>query len=352
MIVFVVKRELFKLFFYLLCLILCVAQDWKHKLEWQLPFLLLGINPMSHVSVLLKELLHYFDKRPLRYFVDATLGAGGHSEAFLKAHPEIELFVGIDQDPIARKIAQQRLDQWKEKVKIIPGNFKDLDTHLKSLGIEKADGIIFDLGVSSMQLDQPEKGFSFMREGPLDMRMDPTNPLTAEIIVNTWSEAELGRIFRDYGEEKYWRRAANALVKARQQKPITTTLQLAEVLKQSLPFNKKGIHPATLIFQALRIRVNSELEAIESVLPIAIDHLARGGRLAVISFHSLEDRIVKNVMRFAADDKMNTSGLGGIFLDKEPIVDLVTRRPVIPDDEEINQNPRSRSAKLRVVEKR
>lgn len=184
------------------------------------------------------------------------------------------------------------------------------------------------------------------------MRMNPDEELTAAHIINTWTEAELGRIFRDYGEEKLWRKAARGIVDARQEKPITTTLQLADILRRILPYTKKGIHPATLIFQALRICVNKELEVIEKALPLAIDYLAPEGILGVISFHSLEDRIVKNTFRFAADDKMNTSGIGGVFLDKEPTVKLITKKPVVPSESEIAENPRSRSAKLRVVEKR
>ncbi len=305
-----------------------------------------------HASVLLNPLLSFFEERSLHTFIDATLGAGGHSEAFLKAHPEIKRLIGIDQDPVARAIAQERLSPWKEKIHIIPDNFSNLDKHLAALNIDKVDGIIFDLGVSSMQFDQAEKGFSFMRDGPLDMRMNPQQPLTAAEIVNTWEERELGKIFREYGEEKFWRKAAYAIILARQQKPIETTLELSEILKKSLPFQKKGIHPATLVFQALRIAVNGELSVLEHVMPIAIDHLAAEGRLGVISFHSLEDRIVKNAMRFAASDKLHTSGLSGLFIDKTPIVDLVTKKPVIPSDEEISENPRSRSAKLRVLEKR
>lgn len=305
-----------------------------------------------HISVLLNELLSFFEGRHLKCFVDATLGAGGHSEAFLKEHDEIELLIGIDQDPVARQIAQDRLTPWKDRVQIFPGNFSDLTTCLKKFNVRQVDGIIFDLGVSSMQFDLAEKGFSFMREGPLDMRMDPTAPLTAAEIVNTWEEGELGRVFRDYGEEKYWRRAAREIVRSRQEKPILTTLELAEVLRRALPYSKKGINPATLVFQALRICVNNELHVLEKVLPAAIECLAPGGRLGVITFHSLEDRIVKNVMRLAASDKVQTSGLCGLFLDKEPIVDLVTRKPLVPSDQEIAENPRSRSAKLRVVEKK
>lgn len=309
---------------------------------------------LPHASVLLRELISYFDNKTLRIFIDATLGAGGHSEEILKNHPEIELLIGIDQDPVAREIAGKRLHPWKEKVKIIAGNFSELEKHLKTMEIKSVDGIIFDLGVSSMQFDIPEKGFSFMRDGPLDMRMDPSKNLTAAVIVNTWSEAELGRIFREYGEEKRWRGAARAIVEERTKKPITTTFELANALSNALrphPF-KKGIHPLTLVFQALRIAVNSELESLEAAIPIAIAHLSQGGRLGIISFHSLEDRIVKNALRFAASDKMNTSGIGGMFLDKDPEVDILTRKPIIPSQDEIEVNPRSRSAKLRVIEKR
>lgn len=305
-----------------------------------------------HASVLLDELLGFFRDKPVRYFVDATLGAGGHSAAFLEAHPEIELLIGIDQDPVARGIAAERLAPWKNKVRIAEGNFSEIAQHVAAAGLNAVDGIIFDLGVSSMQFDMPEKGFSFMRDGPLDMRMDPKKELSAAVIVNTWSESDLGRIFRDYGEEKKWRGAARAIIAARNEKPITTTFELVAAVKRAIPFTKKGINPATLVFQALRIAVNAELDVLEAALPAAIGLLAPGGRLGVISFHSLEDRIVKNFMRYSADDKENTQGIGGVFLDKEPLVNAVTRKPVVPSEEEIAANPRSRSAKLRVVEKR
>lgn len=305
-----------------------------------------------HASVLLHEMIEFFKDRSIRTFVDATLGAGGHSFAFLEAHPEIELLIGIDQDPVARGIAAERLAPWKDRVRIAAGNFSEITRLVKEAGIDRVDGIIFDLGVSSMQFDMSEKGFSFMRDGPLDMRMDPTRSLTAAEIVNTWSEGDLGRVFRDYGEEKRWRGAARVVVEARKEKPITTTLELVAVLRKAIPVTKKGINPATLVFQALRIAVNRELEVLEAALPEALNLLVPGGRLGVISFHSLEDRIVKNFMRYAADDKVDTQGIGGVFLDKEPTVNQVTRKPVSPTEEEITLNPRSRSAKLRVVEKR
>ncbi len=304
-----------------------------------------------HVSVLLEEVRQAFAVKRLYTFVDATLGAGGHAEAILQDHPEIVRFVGIDQDPDARAIAAKRLQPWKDKVIIVPGNFSELSQHLNNLKINTIDGILFDLGVSSMQLDQAEKGFSFSKEGPLDMRMNPEGELTAATIVNTWSEKELARIIRDYGEEKQWRKAAYAIVQERAKEPIVTTSQLAALLNRSLFRKKKELNPATLVFQALRICVNSELEVVEKTIPLAIQKLSKGGRLAVISFHSLEDRIVKRAMQFAASDKWDNSGIGGVFLDKAPEVCLVTRKPLIATEEETNRNPRSRSAKLRIIEK-
>lgn len=305
-----------------------------------------------HYSVLLSEVLQSFASSEIKIFLDGTLGAGGHAQALLEAHPEIELYIGIDQDPSALAIAAERLKPWQKKLCLRQTNFGQFDLLLKELGIAQVHGMLVDLGVSSMQIDQAQRGFSFSREGPLDMRMDPTASLKAEEIVNTWSEKELGRIFRDYGEEKQWRKAAQAIVIARSQQRISTTAQLATVLDTVLYRNyKKGINPLTLIFQALRICTNGELERLETFMSKAFDFIAPKGRLAVISFHSLEDRIVKNQIRFLASDKWETTGLGGIFRDKDPTVVSLTRKPIIPSDEEISINARSRSAKLRVAEK-
>ena len=305
----------------------------------------------QHISVLLQEVLDAFSGCKIGVFVDGTLGAGGHAKAILQEHPEITRYIGIDQDPVAREVARERLKPWEDKVTIVSGNFSRLSEILAKLGIDKIDGALFDLGVSSMQLDRPEKGFSFSKEGPLDMRMDPEGPLTAYDIVNTWSESDLARVIRNYGEEKQWRRAARAIVEAREKGPLLTTTQLGAVLNASLFRAKKGLNPATLVFQGLRICVNSELEVVEKVVPLTIEKLAKGGRLAVISFHSLEDRIVKQAVQFAASDKMDTSGICGVFIDKDPIVRILTRKPLVATEEEIAANPRSRSAKLRVVEK-
>ncbi len=306
-----------------------------------------------HISVLKDEIIEAFAGQTLTVFVDATLGAGGHAAAILAAHPEIKQYIGIDQDPQAQAIAAENLALYKEKVLILSGNFSEILPQLKNRGISSVDGILFDLGVSSMQFDIAEKGFSFNKEGPLDMRMDPTSPLTAEEIVNEWDEREIGRIFRVYGEEKRWRVATKTLMAAREKERIITTTQLTAVLRPVLENWKEKIHPLTRVFQALRIAVNRELDVLETAMPLAIDLLSPQGRLAVISFHSLEDRIVKTHFRHAASDKMDTEGIGvGLFIDKDPIVNIITTKPMIPTDTEIAANPRSRSAKLRVVEKR
>lgn len=305
-----------------------------------------------HIPVLKEEVLVAFAPSSLHFFIDGTIGAGGHAEALLQAHPEIELFLGIDQDPEALKISCERLKHWKDKLILRHGNFAQFPLFLKELRWKTVDGILVDLGVSSMQLDSRQRGFSFSSDAPLDMRMNPEDTVQAADLLNTLSERELGRIFREYGEEKRWRQASNAIVTARQQRPILTTGELVSILKPILPWNpKKEINPLTLIFQALRIAVNHELESLEKFVPLAIDDLSVKGRLAVISFHSLEDRIVKNQMRLAASDKWDTCGIEGLFQDKIPTVKLLTRKPIIPTEAEIKKNPRSRSAKLRVVEK-
>lgn len=312
-------------------------------------------SPLPHTSVLLAEVLQAFSSVSLSVMVDGTLGAGGHAQALLEQHPEIQHYLGIDQDPHALVLAQARLKAWENKVLFRQGNFIDLTSFLKEEHLPSPNGILLDLGVSSMQFDDPSRGFSFRYDAPLDMRMDPDAEQTAADIINTYSEKELGYLFREYGEEKKWRAAAYAIVKARENKPIRTTFELKDILIPVLApvYRKQSIHPCTLIFQALRICVNRELEVLEQMLAEAIALLAPGGRLAVISFHSLEDRIVKKEMRLAASDKWETSGLGGsgLFKDKTPSIKLITKKPIEPSEEEIKINPRSRSAKLRVAEK-
>lgn len=301
-----------------------------------------------HISVLLNECLDAFNGVDLKVFVDGTLGAGGHSEAILAAHPEMEHLVGIDQDQDALEIAKKRLSG---NITFIHGNFSDLSAHLNKLKFEQVDGILVDLGVSSMQLDRSERGFSFMRDGPLDMRMDQKGVLTAADIVNTWEERDIANIIFRYGEEKQSRRIARAICEAREKKAFQTTLELANCIEKNVKRIKWDIHPATKAFQAIRIAVNGELERLEQFLGQALHALRKGGRLAVITFHSLEDRIVKQRFVYEASDKESTSGIGGMFLPKEPKIKILTRKPYEATEEEVKQNPRSRSAKLRVIEK-
>jgi 16S rRNA (cytosine1402-N4)-methyltransferase len=291
---------------------------------------------MFHEPILVEAFLSFFQHKRIAIFIDGTLGGGGHAHALLEHHPEIKRFYGLDQDELALQIAAQRLAPFAEKVRLVHGNFRKIK---ELVAEEDVDGIFLDLGVSSMQLDRPEKGFSLYKEGPLDMRMDSSQLLDAEKVVNTFSEKELGRIFRELGEEPKWRAAAKAIVEGRKKKRIKTTTDLTQTLKHVLTWSSrkgKKIHPMTLVFQALRIFVNDELKAVEEVIPEAIDLLAPGGRLGVISFHSLEDRIVKHTFRHFALEKK---------------VLLLTKKPLVASYEEVKRNPRSRSAKMRFVEK-
>ena len=299
-----------------------------------------------HQSVLLREVIEAFTPCCLNTFADGTVGAGGHSTAIIEKHPEIQAFHAFDQDQTALAIAKSHLPPF---VQFHHLNFSKMPSILPKGSL---DGILIDIGVSSMQIDTAERGFSFQKEGPLDMRMDQTALLTASEIVNQWPEAELGRIFRDYGEEKFWRKAAGFICQARKEKKLETTLDLRQVLKRAIKSSKEGIDPSTRVFQALRIAVNKELEHLEIFLKGAIDLLKPKGRLAVISFHSLEDRIVKQAFQFAASDKLSSMGRRGLFLDKEPTVHIITKKAIGPTPEEVVLNRRSRSAKLRVVEKR
>lgn len=291
---------------------------------------------LPHISVLGEEFLSFFQDRPLKTFVDCTLGAGGHSALILEKHPEIERLIGLDQDLNALQIAKMRLLPWKDKIEIVQSNFEHLEEVLQKLRIFSVDGIFLDIGVSSMQLDINERGFSFLREGPLDMRMNPDEDISAEVLVNSFRQEELEVIFRDLGEERHYRRAAKAIVEARRKKRIETTTELAEVIAKVLPRRGK-LHPATQVFQALRLKVNRELEVLREVLPQAIKLLAPGGRLGVISFHSLEDRIVKELFRSQAKEDASLK--------------ILTKKPLIASRQEMRQNPRSRSAKLRFLER-
>ncbi|MBS0621983.1 MAG: 16S rRNA (cytosine(1402)-N(4))-methyltransferase RsmH [Verrucomicrobia bacterium] len=297
----------------------------------------------EHIPVLLKEVTSFFADQQIERFVDGTLGLGGHAHALLDAHPEMFL-LGIDKDADARKIAGERLAPFGERVEIIGGSFAELPW-------EEVDGVLLDLGVSSLQLDREEKGFSFKPGSPLDMRMDHSQELTAAQLLNTWSQEELAAILRSYGEIERSTRVAEAIVKGR---PFHFAGELAEAL-QGIARSPRGrkIHPMTLIFQALRIAVNDELKQLKKGLLRAIDRLNSGGRLAVISFHSLEDRIVKEMFKHqaASFESDPTDPLRG-RKDKDPTVNLLTKKPITASIEELKSNPRARSAKLRVVEKR
>jgi 16S rRNA (cytosine1402-N4)-methyltransferase len=355
-----------------------------------------AVKGAAHVPVLLEKVLDAFDPIDVHTFVDGTLGAGGHTCAMLERHGELSRSIGIDRDLKAHELAGERVRQLGVGVRsmididsiddttdvgetsvgdgrwLIPvhGNFSRMKSavhRLHGCGLldeDTVDGILLDLGVSSMQLDMDERGFSFQKDGPLDMRMDTTRGVSAETAVNTWSEATLGQVFRDFGEERYWKSIARRIVERRMERPIMTTKELVDVI--GVPGgmknrrNRKGRqgkekHPATRVFQALRIAINEELDSVSRVVPDAIDMLKPGGRLAIITFHSLEDRIVKWAFREAAGMAPSDSNLPSYCMPFDSTSDarvkIITRRPICPTPEEEADNVRSRSAKLRVVEK-
>lgn len=298
----------------------------------------------THVPVLENEVLKSFEDLSLSIFVDGTVGLANHAKAILNAHPEIEKYIGIDQDEEALKIAKESLTQWKDKTKLYHDNFANLDQILQKEKIDQVNGFLFDLGTSSMQLDDPQRGFSFGKIGPLDMRMDRSNKMRAENVVNEFSEKELEKIFKEFGEEPFSKQIAKAIVEERKKKRIDNTKELADLIARIKGFRKK-IHPATLVFQALRIYVNQEMILLEKGLKKAIEKLGIG-KMIVISFHSLEDRIVKDLFKvFCKKKHVNP------YRSKEILPLYVCKKPIGPTIEEIRKNPRSRSAKMRVIEK-
>ena len=308
---------------------------------------------MKHVSVLLDECIKYLNIRPDGIYVDGTLGLGGHSEAILERLTAGGTLIGIDRDDHALEDAGKRLARFGSQAVLVKGNCGDVASILNKLGIPKVDGMMFDLGVSSPQLDDPARGFSYMKDAPLDMRMDERAPLTAAHILNTWSEAEIRSILWRYGEERYSGRIAAAIVARREQKPFETTFELVDVIRGAMPAAalREKQHPAKRSFQGVRIAVNDELGSLERMLAEAPERLETGGRLLVISFHSLEDRLVKESIR---------SREAGCTCPKEfPVCTCgfvqtlrsVTRKPVAPTKEEMERNPRARSARLRIAEK-
>ncbi len=310
------------------------------------------MNDVKHVSVLLNECIENLEIKPDGIYVDGTLGLGGHSREIAKRLTTGRL-IGIDRDDTAIERAGKRLEAYADRVTLVHGNFSDTADILTELGINAVDGMLFDLGVSSPQLDEAERGFSYMNDAPLDMRMDRSSGLTAYDIVNNYSTDKLARIFWDYGEERYARRISASIVSARDIKPIETTLELVDIIKSALPAAalREKQHPAKRCFQAIRIAVNDELGAIATLMDTAPDKLKIGGRLCVISFHSLEDRIVKvgiaakeNGCTCPREAPICTCGF-------KKTLKSVCRKPILPTEDEINANPRARSAKLRVAER-
>lgn len=308
----------------------------------------------KHRPVLLEECLEALAVRPDGIYVDGTLGRAGHSLEIVKLLRGTGRLICIDRDEAALKAARDKLAPYMDRVTLLHGNFADLGVILDKLEIPGADGMLFDLGVSSPQLDDIARGFSYMGDAPLDMRMDRDSALTARTVVNDWPENELRRIFYQYGEERYAPAIAAAIARERAKQPIETTLRLVEIIKEAMPKAalREKQHPAKRAFQAIRIAVNDELTAISVMLDAAVPRLNPGSRLAVISFHSLEDRIVKNSFAAYAKGCTCPPDFPVCVCGKTPQIRLVNRKPIISGDRELTENPRSRSAKLRIAEKR
>lgn len=307
----------------------------------------------DHTTVLLKETVDGLNIRPNGIYVDCTLGGAGHSEYLVQQLSDEGHLYCFDQDTTAITHAKERLQNYLHRITFIHANFKFLKEELAQRGVTKVDGILYDLGVSSPQLDTPERGFSYHNDAPLDMRMDQTAELSAYHVVNDWPYEDLVRIFYRYGEEKFSKQIARKIEAAREKQPIETTGQLVECIKDGIPAfaRRTGGHPAKRVFQAIRIAVNDELGAAETSLQDAISLLAAGGRISVITFHSLEDRLCKTIFKEAASLPDLPPNMPMIPAGMEPILKLITRKPILPTEEELEQNNRSRSAKLRIAEK-
>ena len=310
------------------------------------------MSEFYHVSVLLEECIEALNIRPDGVYVDGTLGGAGHSSQIVR-RLETGRLIGIDRDPIALKAAGERLEPFRDNVTLVHSNFCEIKTVLQELNIPGVDGILLDLGVSSPQLDDKSRGFSYMNDAPLDMRMNNEDPLTAYDVVNTWPQEELKRILYTYGEERYAPQIVAAICRRREERPIATTLELVDVIRSAMPpaALREKQHPAKRSFQAIRIAVNDELGSVEKAMEVAIPLLNPGGRLAIITFHSLEDRIVKTAMADAAKGCTCPPQFPVCVCGKKPKVKLISRKPIVASDEELEANPRARSAKLRVCEK-
>jgi len=310
------------------------------------------VTDFHHISVLLNECLDGLNIKPDGLYVDGTLGGAGHS-SHIASRLSTGRLIGIDRDPVALKAAGARLAPYGENVTLVHSNFCRIAEILDEMNIEAVDGILLDLGVSSPQLDDGSRGFSYMVDAPLDMRMDSSDLTTAQTIVNTWSYEELRRILFDYGEERYAPQIASAICRVRETKQIETTLELVDIIRSAMPASalREKQHPAKRTFQAIRIAVNDELGAVRKVMETVIPRLKKGGRLAIITFHSLEDRIVKNGMTDAARGCTCPPEFPVCVCGKKPQVKILTKKPITASPVELEENPRSRSAKLRVCEK-
>lgn len=304
-----------------------------------------------HISVLLKECIENLNIRPDGIYVDGTMGGGGHSLEIVK-HLQGGRLIAIDQDPNAHEAAGKRLAAYGDKVTFVRDNFGNIASILDRLGIEKIDGMLLDIGVSSHQLDEAERGFSYQQDAPLDMRMNPDKAFSAYQVVNEYSEEELNRVIFTYGEERWAKRIAQFIVAERANKPIATTGELVEIIKKAVPkgARKDGPHPAKRTFQAIRIEVNGELDVLQKAIDDVSVRLTKGGRLCIITFHSLEDRIVKEAFRKQENPCICPPQFPVCVCGKKPLGRVVTRKPILPGREELEHNPRSRSAKLRVLE--
>ncbi|WP_316568426.1 16S rRNA (cytosine(1402)-N(4))-methyltransferase RsmH [Neobacillus sp. YIM B06451] len=307
----------------------------------------------EHTTVLLDEAVDGLNIKPDGIYVDCTLGGAGHSLEIIRKLGEKGRLVAFDQDETAIKHAKEKLAPYLDKLTLIKSNFLHLESGLEEIGIHKVDGILYDLGVSSPQLDTPERGFSYHHDAALDMRMDQSADISAYDIVNSWDYEDLVRIFFRYGEEKFSKQIARKIEAARAKKPIETTFELVELIKEAIPApaRRKGGHPAKRIFQAIRIAVNDELGVFENSLKQAINLLNKGGRISVITFHSLEDRICKATFKQASETPPLPPGLPVIPDEFKPVLKLVNRKPILPSERELEENNRARSAKLRIAEK-
>ena len=305
-------------------------------------------DSFPHLPVLYHQVLEALAPVSGGNYLDGTLGAGGHAEGILQASAPLGRLLGLDLDPEALAITRQRLFIYRDRVVLQQASYHLAPQILKSLGWSHLDGILLDLGVSSMQIDQPGRGFSFQKDGPLDMRFDQGEGPTAAELIHSLSQEELARILREYGEERFANRIARAIIKAR---PIQSTRALAAVIEATVPYYEAGLHPATRTFQALRIATNTELEKLTLALPGLVNILAPGGRIAVISFHSLEDRIVKQFFKTESSDCICPPEQPVCTCDHSASINIITRKPIRPGAQEIMENPRARSARLRVAEK-